>query len=442
MRIELSIKVTYLPTWLAYEGLRELLQNARDAEVEHGAQKSVTYKGGQVVITNEGCQLNHRDLLLGQTTKADRGDLVGKFGEGLKLGVLALVRAGHAVRICTGGESWIPAIEPSEVFSGEPVLVFHTRKIRDNRNRVSIEIDGISKDEWETLKKCFLFLCPEVGERVETDRGALLLDDAHTGRVYVRGIFVQSDSDLSYGYDLADADLDRDRRMVDRWDLKMRLRCIWQEALAKRPDLFTKFSSLLENQKMDVEGVDEYSAGYMPKEIREQVAAEFTARHGSDAVPVQNISESSDIGHLGKRGIVVNKTLGAVLQTILGTTTSVKENLRKEAVNTYSWHDLDETEQTNLTASIDLLAASGIGVRLDMVDVTDFRDNGIQGMFKDGRVLVAKRELAGRAETLLVLVHEFAHKTSADTDGSKQHVAEIERIWCAITTHLMGKLDN
>lgn len=440
MRIELSIKVSYLPSWAAYEGLRELLQNAKDAEVEHGAQMAVSYKGGQVIITNDGCSLQHRDLLLGQTSKLERGDLRGKWGEGLKLGTLALVRAGHAVRIVTRGESWIPAIEPSENFGGEPVLVFNTRKIKDDREQVRIEIDGISKEEWENLKKCFLFLGKDEGEQVETDYGTLMLGDEHTGRVYVKGIFVQSDPDLTYGYDLKDAELDRDRRMVQRWDLKSRLRWIWQEAIARRPDLFQKFSQLLENQKMDVEGIDEYSAGYMPKEVREQLAAEFKTRHGDDAIPVMNIEQSADIGHLGKKGVVVNKTLGTVLQTIVGTPNMVKENLRKEALRNYSWHELDAGEQGNLQGNLALLEAAGVKVMLADVDVTDFRDEGILGMFKDGRVLVAKKTLADRQECLRVLVHEVAHKTSHASDGSKDHVEEIEQIWSAVTTHLMGQL--
>src|SRR5574343_699269 len=150
MRIELTIKVTYLPNWGAYEGLRELIQNARDAEVEHNAPMTVTFQSGKVVITNVGSTLDKRDLLLGQTTKVGRSDLIGKFGEGLKLGVLALVRAGHAVRIVTGNESWIPVIEESETFK-EPVLVFKTRALQGTHNRVSIEIDGISRQEWEQI---------------------------------------------------------------------------------------------------------------------------------------------------------------------------------------------------------------------------------------------------------------------------------------------------
>jgi hypothetical protein len=103
---------------------------------------------------------------------------------------------------------------------------------------------------------------------------------------------------------------------------------------------------------------------------------------------------------------------------------------------------MDAAEQVNLQANLALLADAGVAVTLADVDVTDFRDEGILGMFKDGRVLVAKKTLANRSESLLVVIHEVAHKTSRAGDGSKGHVEEIERIWCAVTTHLMSKLDN
>ena len=436
MRIELSIKIAYLPKWGAYEGIRELLQNARDAETEHGAPMTVSYKGGKIIVTNEGCLLNHRDLLLGQTTKSDRADLIGKFGEGLKLGVLALVRAGHAVRIRTGGESWTPSLEMSEVFH-EKVLVFSTRKVSDTSKSVVVEIDGVSKTDWATFKKCFLFLSGDLGEHVVSDSGTLLLGAEHKGRVYVRGIFVQYLEGLSYGYDLVHADLDRDRRMVAQWDLRYRLRTLWQEAMGQRPDLFSKFSDMLDNQASDLEGVDEYGATYLPQNIREKVAQTFKDRHGETAVPVATLSESAEIGHLGKFGVVVNKSLSAVLQSIMGTTEEVKENLRKESTKLFSWGEFTASEQANLMRAIALVNDAGVPVSLDDVDVTVFRDTKIQGMCTNGRILIAKPLLTGLQVLLLTLVHELAHKTTGAGDGTKQHVAEIERIWSCVTTSLL-----
>ena len=39
--------------------------------------------------------------------------------------------------------------------------------------------------------------------------------------------------------------------------------------------------------------------------------------------------------------------------------------------------------------------------------------------------------------TLAVLVHETAHATSGGSDGSKEHVAEIEAIWSGVCEVLL-----
>src|ERR1700722_2115045 len=93
VKLELSIKTNYLPSWGAYEGIRELVQNGADARVELGASFEARHrKPDTLVLENEGATLPHEALLFGHTSKAGRSDLIGKFGEGLKLGVLALVR--------------------------------------------------------------------------------------------------------------------------------------------------------------------------------------------------------------------------------------------------------------------------------------------------------------------------------------------------------------
>ena len=80
MRYELSINVNYVPNWSITDGIRELLQNAKDAEVEFDAKMSVEHvarvragkKLGTLIICNEGCTLSKEALLLGTTSKAGR----------------------------------------------------------------------------------------------------------------------------------------------------------------------------------------------------------------------------------------------------------------------------------------------------------------------------------------------------------------------------------
>ena len=181
-RIELTIKVDYLPTWGAWEGVRELVQNAKDAETQLNARMTVAHDAtaGRLSIVSEGVTLATETLLLGQTTKVGtgRGDLIGQFGECMKLGLLALVRAGHAVSITNGADRWAPAIVDSPTFGVKVLAVDVTPGAAVTRRQVRIDVDGITTATWAEYRERFLFLAkPAASERTATAAG-----DATAGR--------------------------------------------------------------------------------------------------------------------------------------------------------------------------------------------------------------------------------------------------------------------
>lgn len=433
-KIQLTIKTSYLPSWGAYEGVREIVQNGRDAEVEHSAPLKVDWYNDNLRVENEGANLPLKALLLGHTSKTGNSELIGKFGEGLKLGILALVRAGHPVKIRNGGEVWTPSIERSEVFD-EDVLTFNIEKGREPKNRVRVEIGGITKEAWEQMRECFLFLAkPKKDEQVETYQGTLLLGPKYKGRVYVKGIFVQTDPELSFGYNMKDAELDRDRKMVESWNLKYHTKNIFLAAMNKREDLFEQFNVMLEEASTEVETISDYSGAYgVPEKAVEHLAAKFKAQHGEDAIPVTSLAESIDIEHLGKRGVVVSKQLGTVLAKKLGDSLTVKTQLAKEEVKRYGWSDLSDPEKGNLSDAVALInEVEALGIAT--VEVVDFRSEDLMGQYKDGKVYVAKKYLVDPDETLRILVHEAAHRQGGD--GDKAHVDRVENIWKGIVRNL------
>jgi hypothetical protein len=448
MKYELSIDASYLDgdRWNAGAGIREFLQNGRDAEIEQNAPLTVTHRGDRLIIENEGATLTRDSLLLGRSSKRERQDvLAGKWGEGLKLGALALIRAGLKVVIRNGSEVWTPAIETSEKFAGRDVLVFHVVTGRQERNRVRVEVDGIDNEAWQVLKEHYLFLRKGVGDVVDGKNGTLLLGEKQKGCVYVKGILVQRHPKLEYGYNLKQAELDRDRRMIDQWDLGVRLRDIWFEATAARPDLIDQFSKMLDDGASDVDGVSDWNVSHLPEVAKKQIADLFIKRHGADAIPVNSLADSKDIEHLGKKGIVVKKQLQAVLESVVGTFADVKENLANEAVKEYGWHELAPGEQHNLESAIALINETKIKLALDVVQVVDFRSPNLLGQFRTERdgsetIAIARKILADRSETLATLVHEVSHRDGGD--GDKGHVERIEVIWATIVDNLRDKIGS
>lgn len=433
LRVELTIKTDYLPNWGVWEGVRELIQNARDAEIEHESQMEVRHLNSILVVKNDGVNLPHEALLLGHTSKATRTDTIGKFGEGLKLGVLALVRAGYKVVIQTGEEIWRPTLEDSLQFAGQTVLVFTIdKRPRRTSPQVRVEVEGISLEQWEEFKKAFLFLSERKGDdSVSTDYGTLLLAPRMKGRIHVKGIYVQSKTNLSYGYDLTgDVDLDRDRRIVSSYDLEYKAAQIWRHAVLLRPDLMDPFYKLLEDAAGDV-ALWNYSAA-IHTETSAALADKFQARFGVGALPVTTLGDSKDLEHLGRKGVVVSKPLANVLSQYLGALEDVKQSLAEEVVEKFSWGDLSDPERYNLDRAIELLDGR---CSINDVDVVKFRSANLLGQYKSGRIFLSKRILTAFKDTLATLVHEVAHHNG--DDGEKGHMAALEAIWSDIVVKLL-----
>lgn len=435
--IHLTIKTTYLSAWGAYEGIRELVQNGRDSEIDGHPLKVDWYKD-TLRLENEGVVLPVKALLLGHTTKEGRSDQIGKFGEGLKLGVLALVRAGHAVKIRNGSEVWIPTIERSETFD-EDVLTFRIEDGRKEDKRLRIEVGGITKEAWEKMKTCFLFLTkPKDADIVATYYGTLLTGSEHCGKVFVKGIFVQTDPQLRYGYDLKDGQLDRDRKMVEAFNLRYHTRHILMLALNHKESLLPEFAKLLETQTAEVESITEADRITMLSDAAAKfVADDFKKKYGEDAVPVRSIAESKDVEHLGKKGVVVTPQLGTVLEKTLGDALTVKASLKKEVTKLYGWGELSDVEKKSLEEAVELVNVAE-PVKLDEIDIVDFRSEDLLGQFKDRRILLAKKNLADPNETLATLIHEAAHRGGAG-DGDHSHIARVETIWKKIVGHLRAR---
>jgi hypothetical protein len=438
-KIDLSITAAYLPDWGLAEGVRELVQNARDAEIQFGARMAVRHdKGSRLIIENEGVELPHEALLFGTTTKLERDDLIGRFGEGLKLGILALVRSGFPVRIRSGSEVWVPEIVRSEKFKAR-ILSVEIRGGNEPRKRVRVEVAGISEAGWESLRSNFLFLQKlRASDQVETPAGTLLLHDDFAGQIYVKGIRVARRENVRYGYDLVHAKVDRDRRMLDEHDVKNETSRIWQDAIARRPDLEGPLYQLLKQES----AVDAAHASWHLSEAqRKALADRFVNEFGSAAVPVESSGESMQIEHLGRKGIVAARPIREALRTVFGTVDSLKRELAKEIVRRWSWADLATTEQRCFTNAVRMLK-SATDVRVEAIDIVDFRSETLRGLY-DGearKIRIARRLLNDEAATLAELVHEAAHSVSAASDGTKDHVQAIELIWTEIYREMSGRL--
>jgi len=435
-KIQLTLSTNYVPTWGAWEGVREVIQNALDAQ-DDGYEMEVRHSGTDTLrITSKGVKLDANVWLLGQTTKAG-GNYRGHFGEGLKLGVMALVRAGHEVKIVNDDESWTPKIEGSETFNGADVLAIYTRSRNTRSYKFTVEIGGINRDTWKMLRERFLFLA-KPKRVVSTSRGEVILDEAFKGRLYVKGIYVQTRASLSAGHNFNNVETDRDRKMVDAWDLKYNCARAWEEAMTHgEPKVAEQVISMLEANAPDIEGFCDTYAPLNDKAAK-TIAEHFKKEHGEDAIPVANMADSREAGHFGKRGVVVPLPLVRALKDQVGDIDQVRTKFKAATSKTYGWDELTETEQAVYSKAMALVEAAAQDLGYAPVEartkLVDFNDESLNGTHKGGDIQLAKKLLTSFDETIRVLVHEVAHDQGAD--GEKSHEVAEGRLFAKIISTL------
>lgn len=428
--LEITLTPDYVENWGVWEGVREMVQNAKDGEIEHGAEMSVHMtSGGTLVIENEGVTIPRESLLIGFSSKRNDSSQMGQFGEGLKLGTLALVRSGYTVRIRNGKELWKPSIQHSERFNSK-VLAFHCTKARGKGvDGVRVEIDGIGAENWDKLKTMFLFLQkPE--KAVDTLSGSVLLDDKYSGLVFVKGIFVEKEPRFRYGYNLKSAAIDRDRRMVNRFDLRWEAGRIWALAVNSNPELIGDALNLLKSGSEEVEMMH----SLMTQDVSDKVADEFVKENGENAVPVQQMAESKEIEHYGYRGVVVPEPFAKVLERKFGNFDQMKSKLANQPIEMHSWSDLDSVEKKTLEMSIEMLAKAGEDATLADFDVVTFNEDSVMGRYEGEKqkCMIGRKVLGDLEEALVVVVHEWCHKATSAGDGSMVHSDRVERVFARI----------
>jgi hypothetical protein len=330
-KIQLTIDPGYCEGWGAWEGVRELVSNAKDAEeLDPRNAMEIRHKEplSQLQIKTKNVIVDPaRLLVLGQSSKRGR-DVRGRFGEGFAIGCMALTRAGHPVSFRNADTSWKCTFDRVDdgPLAGQELLTFYSRAINSTSDFV-VTIDNVTKDVWDAMRPLFLFLAPPPAEEtVAVDQGTLILSEDRRGMVYARGVFVRRFETLECAYDLRDIQLDRDRQMINEWTLGTALNDLWVSVLIGRKDVKHAQDALARRAYDLAKGNSDESRHFRwrtDERLVQHMKAQFVAEHGEDAVPVSTMAEAQEITDLGARPAVVNSTLRELLaKTGLSTETA------------------------------------------------------------------------------------------------------------------------
>lgn len=349
-KIPLSIDKNYCADWGVFQGIREILQNAKDAD-EDGHTMSIEHfpRTNRLEITSAKVYVEPSKLLvLGKSDKAP-GTKRGQFGEGFVLGCLALMRKGCDVSFRNGDLSWSIAFEEPDAdhpLAGNELMTFRSRTLASREQDFRIEVDNIDAQVWDVLKKLFLFITPALkAETLETPHGNLLLNPAYVGQVFSRGIFVRKFEKLACGYDLVGLTLDRDRRFVDEWDLHYKLGKIWKDACDTYPSLAQpRLYEMAKVGAVEASNVKYHADEKMLKDVRDR----YEKEHGADSIPVGTMAQAKDVEEAGGKPTMVNDVLKELLEKGGLSVETAKKTLEGQIEARFTPYDLTGDEQVSL----------------------------------------------------------------------------------------------
>ena len=92
-------------TSCSHEGRDDSNHSSQNSSILLGCLQYNVLKN-KLHLVNKHTSLHKRILLLGYSKKSEKREVIGQFGEGLKIGALSLVREGRVVSMETGCDKW------------------------------------------------------------------------------------------------------------------------------------------------------------------------------------------------------------------------------------------------------------------------------------------------------------------------------------------------
>lgn len=323
-KFELAISTGYVPDWGITEAFRELFQNALDNEITNPENKmGWTFENGVVRITNKASILEVDTLLLGNSTKASDNKTIGKHGEGYKIAFMVLLRNNKKVKVYNYGkkEVWDVRLVKSKKYNNNLLTTVFVEKghiwTKTPDDNLTIEVEGITDEEYADLVRKNLHLREIKVDRFDVEgRGSILKDKLEAGNIYVKGLWVQVVPNLEYGYDFEPSvlGLDRDRKLVDSFNISWEASLLWRYAANKDAKLKEESVRLIRDKAMDVSFVGSTSVG--GSSINDAYADSFYEEHGDNAVPVVTTSEYEAVRSKGNyTPIIVTERQATIIKS-------------------------------------------------------------------------------------------------------------------------------
>lgn len=319
-KYEVSLATTYVKHWTVADAIRELLQNAIDAQAqdhpmawEYTPPNSSPNNGnpGTLTISTKGAYLDTSTLLLGASTKQDDPSTIGQFGEGYKVASLVLLRNGLQMRILNGmrGEEWTPRMVKSKRYKTDVLTFFTTGAPK--RDELIFEVIGLTQEQFDACRHVYTEFMQAAGLPLQPvpqctcELGTVWqTPEGQKSAVYVGGLFVCHHAPYKYSYNFEPGRLrlDRDRKLASSFDLEWLASSMWL-LMCTRQEARGRVIELIQQEAADVKFIHsmyfEGSVSIM-QELSLEAWENFKKQYGEDAIPVFTQEELERISKSGK----------------------------------------------------------------------------------------------------------------------------------------------
>ncbi len=431
---DLTIGPDYVPLWGIWEAVREFIQNGLDGAQDGYAFDIHRGSNGTVVIRNKGAVLLPKHLILGETSKAG-GEYRGQYGEGFKLGMMALCRIAksvgrdNALVIHTGDETWVPTIHKSEQYGTDIIRVNTYPRKADGF--LTIEIPDVNLTEWLKIQDRILILGIQKKESV-VHYGELLLEEKCKGFLFCKGLWVSGlPAPSKYGYNMMQVSLDRDRKMADNYSLKTSISGILSNlCLTDKVSCVDIFEMLGNEQSIEFDALRWYPTyDTVWLKFKEKIGAFWKEMYGEKAIPVSTPGEQAFGASLGQLCISVPPGVKTFLGEQVLQLSDVKAAKQHEVSKVYDiMVDLDQREQY-IVEKVQSLARKAVTNRPWSLRIVDFAMPDLMGLcnFNEGLISVSRRPVCDYMSFMSTFIHELGHLPGY-LDQTKEHMDEVTRI--------------
>lgn len=314
-RFELGMNLEYAKDWTVVDAVREFYQNALDEEVENSDNAmSFSYDENTktITISNKKSKLTPKSLLLGESSKRGKDNLIGQHGEGYKVATVVLMRNGITVTIYNNEnkEVWTSSLVRSRRYDSNIVVFDIEKKFFQKESNLVVELQGITPEMYSDIVESNLHLRDDVVNVKDGESGRILLDSQFSGCIYVEGLFVCRKEEIQWGYDFKAnvVKLDRDRGLVDTTDLKF--------VIARLIMGLTDVEFVSKNiNNPDLRFVHVYldSKVSASKKLSDQVYSDFVDKYGDDSIPVDSTEEFNIRAKAGMKPVMVDTNVKNII---------------------------------------------------------------------------------------------------------------------------------